>query len=540
MLTGTPAIAQDSTLWKDYLHDGYSLRSWLLSTDHKRIGLLYAFTITFFFLLGGVFTIIMRLSLLTPQADMLSANEYNKLFTMHGLVMVFLFFVPGLPAIFANFLLPLMIGARNLAFPRLNLATWYIYAAAASLLTLVMLLGGVDTGWTFYAPYSLSFATGYVILSLAGICLAGLASSLTAINVIVTIFQQRTTGMTWFRLPLFVWSQLATAFVILICTPVGIATFLMLGIESQWQVGIFDPQHGGDPLLFQQLFWFYAHPIVYIMVLPAMGIVSEVIACFAHKRIFGYRSMVFTTAVIALLSLVVWGNHLVVSGQSVYATFLFALLGLWLVVPFSMQIFSWLATLHKSSIHLKTPLLYAFSFICLLIVGGVSGILLIAPATSVHLHNTYFAMAHFHYMVVGTVMTAYLAAIHFWWPKITGRLYSEFWGKLNAMLFFIGFNATFLPMLIVGYLGMPIRYSVYPAEFTSWQVMASLGLSLLAIAYVLPIVYLTYAFYFGEEAEQNPWQAKGLEWEASDSPPVKDNFRQRPTVTQEAYAYESL
>jgi cytochrome c oxidase subunit 1 len=522
-----------------YLADGFSLWSWLGTRDHKRIAILYGVAITLFFFLGGVAAALIRLELATPQGDLVTAETYNKLFTAHGVIMVWLFLIPSIPSVLGNFLMPLMIGARDLAFPRLNLASWYVYVAGGVLTLAALLLGGVDTGWTFYTPFSTMFSNSNVVLALLGVLVVGFSSIMTGINFIVTVHTMRAPGLTWFRLPLFVWANYATAIILVLATPVLAMTLLLVGVERVFQVGIFDPALGGDPLLFQHLFWFYSHPAVYIMVLPAMGVASEIIPCFARKRVFGYRFMAYAILGIAVIGFLVWGHHMFVSGQSVYAGMVFSLLSFLVAIPSAIKVFNWTATLYKGSITFSAPMLYALGFVGLFTIGGLTGLFLAALALDVHLSDTYFVVAHFHYIMVGGSVMAYLGAIHFWWPKVTGRLYPEAWGRVAALLIFFGFNLTFFPQFLLGYLGMPRRYHSYPPEFQVLHLLSSAGAALLAVGYLLPLVYLGWSLAKGARSGDNPWQATGLEWQTA-SPPPTHNFASQPTVSVEPYAYSPL
>jgi len=522
----------------NYITNDYSVKSWLLTKDHKRIALMYLIAITFFFFLGGMAALLMRLELLTPQADVVQAETYNKLFTLHGITMVFFFLIPGIPAVLGNFLLPLMLGARDLAFPRLNLTSFYLYVAGALFALSAAILGGVDTGWTFYTPYSSTYSNTHVITMAVGIFITGFSSILTGLNFIVTTHKMRAPGLTWFRLPLFVWAHYATSFIILLGTPVIAITLLLVGLERGFHMGIFDPALGGDPLLFQHLFWFYSHPAVYIMILPAMGVISEVIPCFSRKRLFGYRFVAFSSMAIAVLGFLVWGHHMFISGQSIYAGLVFSFLSFLVAIPSAIKVFNWTATLYKGRIYLQTPMLYALGFIGLFTIGGLTGIMLAALGLDAHVHDTYFIIAHFHYIMVGGTIMAYLGGIHFWWPKISGRLYPEFWGKLSAMIVFIGFNLTFFPQFILGYLGMPRRMHVYPPEFQVLNVLSTAGASILGVGYLLPLIYLIWSVFYGRKAGPNPWNATGLEWTTT-SPPPTSNFETIPVVTEEAYDYTS-
>jgi cytochrome c oxidase subunit 1 len=521
----------------NYLNTDYGWKSWLFTTDHKRIALLYLFSITAFFFVGGAFAVGMRLNLLSPEGLLFNEDTYNKLFTMHGIIMIFFFLIPSIPAVLGNFLIPIMIGARDLAFPRINLLSWYLYIIGGLLAVTAVVQGGVDTGWTFYAPFSTSYSNTHVIVTALGVFVAGFSSILTGLNFIVTIHKMRAPGMTWSRLPLFVWAHYATSIIQILGTPVVAITLVLLGLERILHAGIFDPAVGGDPILFQHLFWFYSHPAVYIMILPGMGVISEVVTCFSRKAVFGYNFIAFSSMAIAVVGFLVWGHHLFVSGQSLYAGTVFSFLSFIVAVPSAIKIFNWTATMYKGSITYETPMLYAFGFIGLFTIGGLTGLFLATMAVDVHLTDTYFVVAHFHYVMVGGMVMAYLGGIHFWFPKITGRMYPEGWAKFAALVVFVGFNLTFFPQFILGYLGAPRRYATYAAEFQVLNVFSSAGASILGIGYLIPITYLAWAWTRGPKAPQNPWNAKGLEWEKSPTPPPTFNFEEIPVLTEEAYNY---
>jgi cytochrome c oxidase subunit 1 len=534
MTTAAAVVAEEPRL--HFLNESYGVRSWLLTTDHKRVGLLYLISLTGAFFVGGFFAVMLRLELLTPAGDLLQAETYNKFFTMHGVIMVFFFLVPSIPAVLGNFILPLMIGARDVAFPRLNLLSWYLYVLGASFTTYAVVSGGVDTGWTFYTPYSTMSSTTQVMPTAIGIFIVGFSSILTGLNFVVTIHRMRAPGLTWFRLPLFVWSLYGTSLIQILATPVLAITIMLLAAERLLHVGIFDAALGGDPVLFQHLFWFYSHPAVYIMILPGMGVISEVVPCFARKRIFGYRYIAFSSIAIAVFGFLVWGHHLFVAGQSVYAAMVFSLLSYLVAIPSAVKVFNWTATLHKGTIEFRTPLLYALGFIGLFTIGGLTGLFLASLGMDVHVTDTYFVIAHFHYIMVGGMVMGYLGGVHYWWPKISGRMYPEGWGRLAALIIFIGFNLTFFPQFILGYLGMPRRYHAYPEEFQVLNVMSTAGASILGVGYLLPMIYLLWSLRYGEPAGDNPWGATGLEWQTP-SPPPRDNFERAPVVTAEPYAY---
>ncbi|HEV8523879.1 MAG TPA: cytochrome c oxidase subunit I [Terriglobales bacterium] len=531
----TPAV----TPREHYLNAEYGIRSWLLTTDHKRIALLYLISITFFFFLGGAFATIVRLELMTPAGDLVTSDTYNKMFTMHGVVMIFFFLLPSVPAVLGNFLVPMMIGAKDLAFPRINLLSWYLFIIGGGVASYAMITGGVDTGWTFYTPFSTAFSNTNVITTAVGALIAGFSSIFTGLNFIVTIHRMRAPGLTWRRLPLFLWSHYATSIIMILGTPVLAITLVLVALERGFKLGIFDPALGGDPVLFQHLFWFYSHPAVYIMILPGMGVVSELVTAFSRKRIFGYSFVAAASIAIAVFGFLVWGHHMFVSGMSIYAGMVFSILSYLVAVPSAIKVFNWTATLYKGAVSYRTPMLYAFGFIGLFTIGGLTGLFLAAMGLDVHVHDTYFVVAHFHYIMVGGMVMAYLGGLHYWWPKMSGRMYPEGWAKLSALIVFLGFNLTFFPQFVLGYLGMPRRYHAYPEEFQVLNVMSSAGASILAVGYVLPMIYFLWSLRYGQHAGANPWGSTGLEWQTT-SPPPTHNFQETPVVTEEPYAYDKM
>ncbi len=522
---------------RDYLAAGNTIKSWLLTVDHKRIAILYLISVTLFFFVGGAAAGMLRWELLTPTGDLTTSETYNRTFTVHGVVMVFFFLIPAIPGIMGNFLIPIMIGAKDMAFPKINLASWYIYMLGGILSLAAMLVGGVDTGWTFYTPYSTVYSSSAVVLMGTGILITGFSSIFTGLNFIVTIHTMRCPGMTWFRLPLFIWAHYATALIMILGTPVLAITIAMVAIDKVFGIGFFDPEKGGDPLLFQHLFWFYSHPAVYIMILPAMGVISELVACFSRKPVFGYAAVAASSLAIAVLGFLVWGHHMFVSGQSAYAGFVFSILSFLVAVPSAIKVFNWTFTLYKGRISYATPMLYVFGFIGLFTIGGLTGLFLAALAVDLHVTDTYFIVAHFHYIMVGGSVMAYMGGLHFWWPKITGRLYNERWAVFSAVLMFIGFNLTFFPQFVVGYLGMPRRYHEYAQEFQVLNVLSTAGATVLGAAYIFPFTYLLYSLFKGPLAGNNPWRATGLEWQTT-SPPPTFNFDKPPIVDEPPYAYD--
>jgi cytochrome c oxidase subunit I len=520
----------------NYLSNGHGLKSWLLTKDHKRIAILYLISISAFFFLGGLFAVGIRLELTTPQGDLFQPDTYNKFFTLHGVVMVFFFLIPSVPAVLGNFLIPPMIGAKDLAFPRINLLSWYIYVIGGVFTLFAIIAGGVDTGWTFYTPYSSASSSTNVVPTALGVFISGFSSILTGLNFIVTIHRMRAPGLHWFKLPLFVWAHYATSLIQVLGTPVVAITIVMVFAERAFGFGIFDPQRGGDPVLFQHLFWFYSHPAVYIMILPALGVISEIVSTFSRKRIFGYSFVAFSSLAIAVFGFIVWAHHMFVAGITVYAAMVFSFLSFSVAIPSAVKVFNWSATLHRGSLSFEAPMLYVYGFFGLFLIGGLTGLFLATLGTDIHLHDTYFVVAHFHYIMVGGAIMGYLGGVHFWWPKMIGRMYSEFWSRISAILVFVGFNLTFFPQFVLGYMGMPRRYHMYPDEFQVLNVLSSGGAAVLGLGYLLPVIYLVYSIKYGEVAGNNPWGASGLEWRTQ-SPPLTENFLEVPTDIPEAYEY---
>jgi cytochrome c oxidase subunit I len=531
------AIAAD--LPANYLTKEHTIASWLLTRDHKRIALLFFGSITFFFFIGGFAATLIRLHLVNPAGVLLQPDIYNRLFTMHGIVMVWFFLIPSIPTTLGNFLLPLMIGARDLAFPRLNLASWYLFNISGLFAVYFLFVGGVDTGWTFYTPYSTLFANGHVIAAAVAVFINGFSSIATGLNFVVTTHKLRAPGMTWFRLPLFVWAIYATSIVMLLATPVLAMTLALVALERFMGIGVFDPSLGGDPILFQHMFWFYSHPAVYIMVLPGMGVVSEVITCFARRPVFGYRGMCYALIAISVIGFLVWGHHMFTAGISLMSAVVFSLMTFIVAVPSAIKVFNWTVTLYNAQISFDAPMLYALGFVGLFTIGGLTGLIVATLSSDIHLQDTYFVVAHFHFIMVGGTVSAYFAGLHYWWPKITGRGYPEMWGRFAAILMFAGFNLTFMPQFILGYLGMPRRYYTYAPELQTWNVLSSAGASILALAYLLPLFYLSWSLIWGRRASANPWRATGLEWRTV-SPPPAHNFARTPTVAVPPYQYNPM
>ncbi len=530
MAAHAPAVHGDN-----YLNHSKGIWSWLTTLDHKRIGVMYLFTVLTFFLLGGIFALLIRLELFSPGQQLFDANTYNKLFTYHGAIMVFLVIIPAIPAALGNFVLPIMLGAKDVAFPRLNLASYYIFVIGAIFASSALFLRGADTGWTFYTPYSIRTSTT-VILVLMGAFIAGFSSILTGLNFIVTIHKLRAPGLSWSRLPLFLWALYATSIIQVLATPVLAITLLLLILERVAQIGIFDAALGGDPVLFQHFFWFYSHPAVYIMILPAMGIISEVIPVFSRKPIFGYKAIAYSSFGIALIAFIVWGHHMFVSGQSEFANFLFSLITMFVAIPTGVKTFSWVGTMYKGKIHFNAPMLYAMGFLELFTIGGLTGVFLATLAIDVHLTDTYFIVAHFHYVMVGGTLMGLLAGMHFWFPKMTGRMYPEKPAMVAFILIILGFNVTFFPQFILGAQGMPRRYWDYLPEFTFLNRVSTVGSWMIGAGFVLTAWYLGRACFKGVKAPGNPWNSLTLDWQTP-SPPPHENFHEIPVVTTWPYEY---
>ncbi|HEX6851917.1 MAG TPA: cytochrome c oxidase subunit I [Candidatus Polarisedimenticolaceae bacterium] len=521
----------------NYLTHSSGFLSWALTLDHKRIGVMYLVSILSAFALGGFAALAVRTELLGPQQTVMTADGYNKMFTLHGAVMIFLFIIPGIPAAIGNFVLPLMLGAKDVAFPRLNLASYWLWVTGATLMIAAVITGGVDTGWTFYTPYSTTTNTN-VIKTTFGVFVLGFSSILTGLNFIVTIHKLRPKGMTWFKMPLMLWGLYGTALIQVLATPVLAITLLLLIAERVMGVGIFDPSLGGDPVLYQHFFWFYSHPAVYIMILPAMGVISELISIHSRKHIFGYSFIALSSIAIAAFGFLVWGHHMFTSGQSGVANMIFSALTFSVAIPSAIKTFNWLATLYKGSIVLNTPMIYALSFIVLFGIGGLTGLHLGALAVDVHLHDTYFVVAHFHYVMFGGTVIAFLGGLHHWWPKITGRMYSEFWGRVAAAMVFVGFNVTFFTQFLMGSQGMPRRYYNYVEAYHGYHVVSTIGSYLMGAGFVMIAAYLLHSLFRGKAAPTNPWGGNSLEWHTP-SPPPHDNFSETPTA-EDPYDYTRL
>jgi cytochrome c oxidase subunit 1 len=513
------------------------VRGWIFSTDHKRIGLLYFGTMMVFFLTAVTIGFLMRLEMLAPGRTIMDAQTYNTMFTLHGIMMIFLFIIPGLPAVFGNFMLPLLIGAKDVFFPRLNLLSWWLFLAGGLLaLVSVFLPGGAaDTGWTFYVPYSVRTSTN-VLPALMAAFILGFSSILTGLNFVTTIHRMRAPGMSWFKMPLFVWSLYSTAWIQVLATPIIGITLLLVAVERWFGVGIFDPALGGDPVLYQHLFWIYSHPAVYIMILPALGVVSEIIPVFARRTIFGYKFIAFSSLAIAFFGSLVWAHHMFTVGMSNTGMFIFSLLTFLVSIPSAIKIFNWVATLYKGSIVLEPPMLFVLSFIVQFAIGGFTGLMLGALAVNIHVQDTYFVVGHFHYVMFGGTGFGLFAAMHYWFPKIFGRMYAKKPAVVAWVLTTIGFNVMYFPFFFLGYFGMPRRYYDYLPEYQTFHVIATVGSWILVLGIIILVVNLLVSMKRGAPAQANPWGGRTLEWHVSSPPPTED-FHEIPVVTDGPYNY---
>jgi len=536
-IDGSPQTLAAPAEHTSYLKDGTTVMSWLNTRDHKRVGVMFLVLVTLSLFLGGIFAMAIRLKLLQPGPYLFDALTYNRLFTLHGIVMIFFFMIPAIPSGFGNFLLPLMIGARDVAFPRLNLLSLYVYMAGAAVALWGMIHGGVDTGWTFYTPYS-STTTTTAFPVILGLFIIGFSSILTGLNFIVTVHTLRAPGMTWMRMPLFVWALYGTSIIQVLATPVLSLALAVVGVENVLHFGLFDPNRGGDPLLFQHLFWFYSHPAVYIMVLPAMGVMSEVICAFSRKNAFGYNMIAYSSLGIAFVGFFAWGHHMFVTGQSSMNAGIFGVISMLVGVFTAIKVFNWVGTMYRGSIAFTTPFLYACGFLYFIVFGGMTGIALATVGLDIHWHDTYFVVAHFHFVMVGAVIMGFLAAVHYWFPKMFGRTYNEGWGLVAGSLIILGFNATFIPQFLLGNAGMPRRYYQYPDQYQALNVASTAGATLLAFGLLIIVVYLIIALVWGERCESNPWGSHGFEW-MTQTPPTTGNYDVIPTITTGPHDYRT-
>ncbi len=537
MSTTTLDAATGHSHDETYINAKKGIKSWLVTVDHKRIGVMYLVTILTFFLAGGLLALGVRAELFTPEGNM-DADTYNRMFTLHGAIMVFLVLVPAIPASFGNFVMPLMLGAKDVAFPKLNLASFYIYALGSCFLIYTILAGGVDTGWTFYTPYSSSTNTA-VISAIGGAFILGFSSILTGLNFLVTIHKMRAPGMTWRKMPLFVWAIYATSVIQVLATPVIAITLFLLIFERAFGIGIVDPALGGDPILFQHFFWFYSHPVVYVMVLPAFGVISETVTIHSRKHIFGYTAIAASSVAIAAIGFVVWGHHLFVSGQSELTGTVFSFLTFGVAVPTAIKTCSWIATLYGGSVRWNTVMLYTLGFLWIFTIGGVTGLFLSTLATDVHLHDTYFVVAHFHYVMMGGVLFALICAMHHWWPKMTGKMFSEPLAKVTFIVVFIGYNLTFIPQFVMGSRGMPRRYHEYLPEFAIWHQLSTIGAFIFGLGLFMILGYLIKSLLSGDKAPHNPWGGVSMEWETA-TPPIEHNFETQPICTHGPYDFPEI
>jgi len=527
----SPASGDGSTYPQHhFLNHTSGFLSWALTLDHKRIGLMYLVGVMSSFALGGMFALMIRLHLWNFKDGWLSNQTYNQVFTLHGAIMVFLFIIPSIPAALGNFLLPVMLGTKDVAFPRLNLGSFYLWVTGLVLFLTALSITGLDTGWTFYTPYSIETQKGGAVLAATfGVFVLGFSSIFTGLNFIVTINTMRPPGMTWFRMPLFLWATYATSIIQVLATPVLGITVLLLSAERLLGIGIFDPKLNGDPVTFQHFFWFYSHPAVYIMILPAMGIISELMSVHCHKGIFGYRMIAYSSIAIALFGFLVWGHHMFTSGMADVTTIVFSALTFTVSIPSAIKVFNWLGTMYQGTVSLNTPMLYALAFIFLFTIGGLTGLPLGALSTDMHLHDTYFVVAHFHYVMMGGTLVAFLGGVFHWWPKMTGKMFNDTVGMISAAIVFVGFNLTFLPQFVLGTRGMPRRYATYLEEFQDLHRLSTIGSLTLGLGLLVALLVLLHSLFYGRRAPTNPWGGATLEWMCS-SPPPHDNFASAPTV----------
>ncbi|HXU61734.1 MAG TPA: cbb3-type cytochrome c oxidase subunit I [Polyangia bacterium] len=531
----TPELFPAAADEPNYLAAEHGIWSWLNTRDHKRIALMFYVCVLVMFLLGGAFALALRTELLTPRRTIMDAETYNRMFTLHGVVMVWLFLIPSIPTVFGNFVLPIQLGARDLAFPKMNLMSFYTYLIGMAVTIGGMLTGGTDTGWTFYPPYSTLTPTRLVPVVL-GVFILGISTILSGINFVATTHMLRARGMSWKQIPLFVWAIYGTSIIMLLATPVLGMSILLVALDNGLRLGIFDPSVGGDPVLFEHIFWFYSHPAVYIMILPAMGVISEVVPTFAHRRPSSYTAIAISTFGIAFVGFLTWGHHMFVAGVSTYAAGVFGILSMFVAIFSAIKVFTWTATLYRGQISFRTPLLYFFAFLFLFVFGGMTGVAVATQSLDVHWHDTYFVVAHFHFIMVGGSVTAFLAAAHYWFPKMFGRMYSERVGLLSAAAVLLGFILTFLPQFLLGNAGMPRRYYSYPAQYQWLHVLSTGGAYLLAGALLLTLGNLAVAMKWGDKAPDNPWQSRSFEW-LTRSPPIKRNFARTPTLDYSPYDY---